>query len=639
MNYRICYSLLFIIYSTFVLAEPIDSARVNGMVEQARTTMVTYPDSSRQIAFDLLEYSDQNDYDWGRAQAHIFVGASFHRQGQFDTAIYYFDRSLVVNLSLRDSLQIGAAKLNKSMCLVSTGRYEEGAQCILESMKVLEQIMDTEPKAIGVYVRCFNIMGQVYYYQGDFEKTKEYFVRYLEEAIKAKDTLSIASAHNNLGAVYYEMGNYEKSLEYDLRGAEIHKQLNNPMGYANAMQNIASDLLEREEFEKSGKYLKVALEWYKKVPNEKGISEVYSNLGMLNCKTENWTESIEWYEKAIELARRINNPDIVKRSLMGLSDNYYAIGNFKKAIEMYKAYDAKSDSLVNLSHLEKVSELEIVYETEKKEQQIALQAAVIQKSELELERNRLIMIVLIVVLSFLMLSIVWMIKRQQYKRKLLLEQERSRATKAQIEAVIKSQEKERSRVAMDLHDGFGQLISALRISLNNKQQEVSEAELLLDKMYASLKNIAFDLMPQTLMEKGLAEAIDELCFQLNNVGSIDFELTTFEIDESKIADHKVGIYRVIQEIVSNIIKHAAATNVQLSITGMEDELSILIEDNGNGYDPNVLFAGSGNGWRNITSRLDLMKGSIEVDSTVGRQNNAVTITVPYNHNHSSKMVA
>lgn len=638
MNFRtIQFLSLFFISLSNASAVPLDSARIDDLVNQARTTMVSYPDSSRQVAFELYDYSDRNDYDWGRAQAYIFVGASFHRQGQFDTAIYYFDKTIAINETLKDSLQIGAAKLNKSMCLVSTGRYDEGAEHILESMKVLEQIMDTEPKAVGVYVRCFNIMGQVYYYQGDFEKTREYFVRYLEEAIKARDTLSIASANNNLGAVYYELGDYDKSLEHDLKGAEIHKHLNNPMGYANAMQNIATDLLERGEYEKAEKYLNVALEWYEKVPNEKGISEVYYNLGMLHYKRQSWKQSIQWYDKAMTLSKRINNPDVVKRSLLGLSDNYKSMGNYKKAYQAYKAYDAKSDSLTGLSHLEKVSELEIAYETEKKEQQIALQATAIQKGELELERNRLVMIILIVALLFVILVFVWIIKRQQYRRKILLEQERSRATKAQIEAVIQSQEKERSRVAMDLHDGFGQLISALRISINKKKPEGNEADELLDKMYASLKNIAFDLMPQTLMDKGLTEAIDELCFQLNNLGGIEFKMTAFEIDESQIEDHKVGVYRVIQEIVSNIIKYASASKVQISLTGLENELNIMIEDDGNGFDPQVLLHGSGNGWRNITSRLDLMKGSIEVDSTNGRKNTSVAIVVPYAN--QAKLVA
>ncbi|MEP4091394.1 tetratricopeptide repeat protein [Reichenbachiella sp.] len=624
-------------YSGPLFAGQFDSLKVDELVKQAKATMVSSPDSSRALGFELYAYANANDYDWGRAQGYIFVGASFHRQGGFDTAIYYFDKALEVNNTLKDSLQIGAAKLNKAMCLVSTGRYDEGAQSILESMKTLEQIMDTQPKAKNAYISCFNIMGQVYYYQSDFEKTRDYFVRYLEEATKAQDTLLIASANNNLGAVYYELGDFDKSLEHDLKGAEIHKQLNNPMGYANAMQNIAIDLMERAEYDKAEKFLKVALIWYQKVPNDKGVSEVYFNLGKLFYRTNKIDLSSKWYKLAIDLSGEINNPEVIKRSLLGLSNNYAAAGNHKMALETYKDHDIISDSLVNLSNLNKVSELEIAYETEKKERQIIFQKAAIQQSELELKRNQLVIIILFVLIALIGLTFLWFFKQQQYRRKLLLEQERTRASKEQIQAVIHSQEEERSRFAMDLHDDFGQLISALRININQKEVKEDEANNLLDAMYAALKNIAFNLMPQTLLEKGLSEAVDELCYQLNRLGEIKFKLNTFDIDETSIAPVKVSIYRIVQELLSNIIKYASANVVQVSITGLKGELNVLIEDNGDGFDPQKFFQSSGNGWRNISSRLDLMNGSIEVDSSRGRKNSSVSILIPYIKKEAKKV--
>lgn len=603
--------------------------RLDSLAGLSRSVMVSFPDSSRRIAFELYELSNKLNNEWGKAQSQILIGASLHRQSKFDSAIFYFDAALEINRTHADTLQIATSKLNKAMCLVSTGRYEEGAENVLHSMQLSERILDKEPMAQGTYIRCFNIMGQVFYYQGDFEKTKDYFEMFLNEATKANDTLLIASANNNLGAVYYEMGDYDKSLEYDLKGAEIHKQLNNPIGYANAMQNIATDLLERDELIKAEKYLKEALVGYQKVPNEKGVSEVYYNLGILAMKRRNYTFAIEWFEKAMELASQINNPDVLKNGKREVASAYAESGRYQMAYDSFKMFHHLSDSLSNLTHRSKVSELEIAYEAEKNEILIEKQEATILQKELELERNRALMTLLgIGVFSVAGFGILFY-KRNQYKANIAIEVERSELKAEQIKAVIESQEAERTRFAMDLHDDFGQLISALRLKVNQNSGKDIETNQMLDKMYLSLKNIAFNLMPQTLVEGGLVDAVNELCGQLNKLGNMNIQVRAFEVDELAIAPNKVALYRILQEVLNNIMKYASASKVSISLTGLGNELSIMIEDNGTGFDVNTLTLSKGNGWRNIASRLDLMNGTFEVDSTEGQPNSTVSIVIPY----------
>lgn len=294
-----------------------------------------------------------------------------------------------------------------------------------------------------------------------------------------------------------------------------------------------------------------------------------------------------------------------------------------------------NDSLNSATTLARIAELENKYELSNKNHQIELQASVIQQNELQLQRNRAIGGGIILALIAMLGGLLWMYKRKQYKTRIAHESEKGKLKEEQIKAVINSQEKERQRFAMDLHDDFGQLISALKLNVSKMNQTktgeeiVEKSEEILATMYDSLKNIAFDLMPQTLFAKGLEEAIDELKSQINASGSLKLEFQSFEIKDKIDDDQKVAMYRVIQELVSNIIKYANATQINISITDLGDELSLMIEDDGDGFDIDKFQNGKGNGWKNIHSRIDLMHGTIDFDTIEGRKNSTVSIEIPY----------
>lgn len=657
--YRILFSLIKTIVVTITLLSTVchtsnvhgqaDSTIIERYVQQARGTMVSFPDSSRQIARNFLTYAANHDHSWGQAQALIFIGSSHHRQGTFDSAVHYFDKALVINETLQDTIQIATCNLNKGMCFVSTGEYERGAQMTLESMRLYELVRAHEPRATGGYIRCFNIMGQVYYFQNDFNKALDYFQQYLDAATEASDTLLIGSANTNIGATYFELKQYEKALQHDLKAAQIHQLLNNPMGYANAIQNIAIGLKQRKQYTQALKYYDEALKAYDQVPNLKGVSETYYNIGELYWSTGNFKESEKNYRAALDLSNRIGNKEAAKWATRGLSKVFAGQGRHELALEYYKTYHKLSDSLINEANLNRISELEIAYQTEQKEQQITtlskekeLQASIIKQNELQLERNQAIVVALLLLFVIASAMGIFLHKRHRYRQQIKHEEEKNILKTDQIRAVIQSQEEERKRFAMDLHDDFGQLISALRININQLQAEeptpqVRKSNGLLDRMYQSLKNIAFNLMPQTLVEQGLTPALEELCHQLNELGAMQFKVRMFEVSEDSMpTTHKVGIYRVVQEILNNVIKYAGASKVDINLTGMDDGLSIVIEDDGKGFDSNVLTEGHGNGWRNISSRLDLVQGTIDYDTSPGRNNTTVSIFIPF---HKEQKIA
>jgi signal transduction histidine kinase len=217
------------------------------------------------------------------------------------------------------------------------------------------------------------------------------------------------------------------------------------------------------------------------------------------------------------------------------------------------------------------------------------------------------------------------------KQKAELEETKASLRAAQLTAVITSQEAERKRFAADLHDGLGQLISAVRLNLSKEQVEkrsLDQAVEVLNEMNSEIRNIAFNLMPQVLIKNGLTEALQELATRVNLTERVKVKIGAYDVEPIHETDKKVALYRVCQEWINNVLKYSGATEINVQLVQHQQELVITIEDNGKGFDTNNLLMSQGNGWKNIQSRLAMIHGTIDIDSVADRQGTTVIVTIP-----------
>ncbi|MEQ9287371.1 MAG: 7TM-DISM domain-containing protein [Cyclobacteriaceae bacterium] len=210
---------------------------------------------------------------------------------------------------------------------------------------------------------------------------------------------------------------------------------------------------------------------------------------------------------------------------------------------------------------------------------------------------------------------------------------------AMMKAIVKGQEDERNRFARDLHDGFGQMISSLMLNIRGLQSAAPKKEKertgifqlsvsILNDMYVELRNICFNLMPQTLIAAGVGEALKEFAARINSSGSLVVEVSLFDMEKRLAEVQEISIYRIAQEWVNNVIKYSDATRIDLQVTRDDDEITLIIEDNGNGFDKSVLVSGKGNGWKNIHSRTNLIKGEVELDTSPGLKGSTFILNAP-----------
>ena len=570
------------------------------------------------------------------AQAHSDLGMVYYLTSDYPLAKLHYDTSLFHYGIMKDTL--GLAKITGRIGAIhqKLGRLDLALEKFLDALKLSNSIGHEQLASYDM-----NNIAIVYMDQLQYDKALDYFLESLRIKEKLNDQYQISGTLLNIGSLHQYTGNFEKALEYYDKSIEMCRKVGQTEYLSAALNNYGGLLVELGQYSKAEKPLRESIAIRTKSGDRRGLTSSLVNLGRANSALKHYTQAKQLLDQALTIAIDLNARDAIQKSYQAISEMLASMGRYREAYQYQGLFVVARDSFLNEQSTKQLAEMRTRFETEEKEQEIrdlnrerTLQASLIREKDLEIQRNSILAASAILVLMALLIISYLYYHRRRLKQQAIFEQERAALKGEQLQAVINSQESERKRFAMDLHDDFGQLISALRINLNHindkMESEVQKANVLLDDMYASLKSIAFNLMPQTLVEKGLEPALSELCHQLDELGQMKFTLRAYNTSELEFSDvHKVAIYRVVQEIVNNVIKYSGATKVDINITGLDNELSIMIEDDGEGFDPNILKMGRGNGWRNIGSRLDMMSAEIDYDSKVGRRNTTVSLIIPY----------
>lgn len=505
------------------------------------------------------------------------------------------------------------------------GEYGPALKSYQQSLEIFLSLDIKEKPA-----EILNLIGTLHKKQGDFELAEDYFNQGLDLAISKNDSLGIGNSLNNMGVLLFQQQQFVQSLRYYLQSTEIKSAIGDTIGLSYNYDNLGMNYAMLERYDSAQWYFELAKEFKLLIGDRAGYGFVANNIGEMLMSQGDLDEAVDYFNEALAVARELSYPEFEQHVLNMLSQVAELSGNYKDALNRFKSHVSLKDSLFNERKSQQVAELETKYQTEKKEQTIALQAAA-------LERNQLLLIAAgIALFLILIIGLLWQ-NRMKKLQQIRLQEASLRAKEAEINATISSQEKERARYARDLHDGFGQMISILNMNLKNLQgspkpderQKVYEASSkVIDDMYDELKNICFDLMPQTLVKNGLESALREFSDRISQGGDLFIEVNCFGINERLSELQEISLYRICQEWINNILKYGDAKKITLQITKDESEITLLIEDDGTGFDKNILSRGKGNGWKNLNTRCKLMNGNLELETQENAKGTSLIVNAP-----------
>jgi signal transduction histidine kinase len=557
------------------------------------------------------------------AYVHVNYGLFYSVTGNLDSAAYHLEEAKRIGKDENNLLLI-RAKSSLGKVYISKGQPEKGLENLFEALRLLETNTDTESE---IKVRI-NIMWA-------YLELKRYrdcirFGRNALDYVTPAFTWMLPYLYNNI-AVSYGASNQIDSARYFIeKSLPIAKANNDNNMIANAHFILGTIYSNTENYPSAIEQYEKAKPYREKTGNPFFIVADAYTLSDLYAKTGDYEKGIEAGLEGLQVAEKNNLTLKFEGVYSSLAKNYEGLKDYKNASHYYNLWAVAKDSVYKLATTDAIAEMQTKYDTEKKE-------LLIREQKLKLEKNKAITIGLVLLLIFVILIVALWLNQSKLKEQKNLEQQQRKHQEELTKAVIQLQEKERSRFAKDLHDGFGQLITALKMQIEKVGLRTDGIPEVIQHMHDEIRNVSFALSPQVLVRDGLVQALKELTFRINRTSSITITIQATGLTERLPADYEIALYRVCQEWVNNLMKHSEANRAEIQIIEHEDEIILMIEDNGQGFDTAAFERSMGNGWKNIQSRIQILKGTVEVDSVIGRPGNTFTINIPNQATATSKV--
>ena len=636
--YKACIFFCMVFQSTFVLSQDkIDSlinlfnhetnpdTRIGLSFEIAKLTYRSDPEICKQVVIAALSDSINitDKYMFGKNLNSL--GIVYQYQSQFDSADYYFSYCLHIGKQMNNEELEYKAYSNLALNSRNKGEFEKAIEYYIIVLKNHEKNNDME-NAAGV----LNDMGNTYLYMRNYEMGIDYQKKALKviEHIDSMTniTMSIkANTLNSIGYTFNALGKNDSALYYYEKSLELKKETNNLFSWCNTKNNICS--LLRDEPEKCIACFQELLEIQHQLKDRRGIVRTKINLAVSYGDLGRDQESLDENLDILNNYADVCDNEMMATLYKNIAGSYYFLKDYEKAYESRKKYDQYQDSLRNEFYNNQILEITEKYQVEKKEKEIASQNLEIAAKDLKISNRNTFLYGLggsLFALLFLSLFIV-----QRNKR--ISQQEKNKAIIAErdigLVAVFNAQEEERRRVAKDLHDGIGQQIGAVSLhfqSLANKiialsddfQDDLQKIKKIITDTGTDVRNISHKMMPRALSERGLVDALaDMLDISLSN-SNIAYKFEHFNMEERLAQNIEVGLYRIAQELINNILKHSGATNVDIQLIKRKEHCILLVQDDGVGIEDKD---SDGIGIQNMNSRLSALNGvlNLESDSSSG----------------------
>jgi signal transduction histidine kinase len=353
------------------------------------------------------------------------------------------------------------------------------------------------------------------------------------------------------------------------------------------------------------------------------LHKIYIGLGTTYTQMKRYDSARIYLNIGLQRAMELNYKDDLAYIYSSLADVYTAEHKFELANKYRKAYSDMRDSLINDEKIRSTNTLEVKYRTADKDRKIAeTQLQILTRDNKLKQKNDLIIFVLciIAVLAIIVVSVYRSMRRKERfeKQELLNLQQKQQI--GQLKSVMAGEEKERTRIARELHDGIMIQLAVIKMKIRKArvlQQPESEDNLneilqQLDNTSRELRQTAHNLMPDMLLETGLTDALFYYCNNLQKEVSFNIIFQHYGSLPRISAEAELYLYRIVQELLQNIIKHAHASKALVQMNYHPPLLSFSVEDNGIGFDKHVIDAGMG--LKSIDSRLRVLNGTIDIKS-------------------------
>jgi signal transduction histidine kinase len=616
-----------------------DTNKINTLNTLARETRNTGDyEVSRKYSKESLSLSEKINFERGKVAAYLNIGMTNFYQNNFPVALENLTIALSISTKLKDNL--GIANCNNNFALVYTyqGNYSKALNFHQAALKSYKELADT-----AGMIRSYHNTGIVYFEQGNYPGALESYLSSLKLSEKVGDKHGIAGDYLNIGGVYIKQKKYSEGLQmyssalklYEEVGAKhqvgtcyaqmsqayadqkeykkaletteiairLLEQIGDPIGVTQTKDVRAQVFLELNNYEEAVKIFLENLKSYRETGDSANTANALNNIGYAFLKQKKYDNAIKYLQNGLSLAQQTGAKERLVESYRYLAETYEGVNDYKNAYRFQKLYNSLSDSLFNSTKSNQIEEMKAKYETEKKDNDIALLSKDKEIRDIEIHKQKLQKYAFIGGLGVIIVLMLFGYRTYRTRQALRLQDIRN-------------------KIAGDLHDDIGSTLNSIsvysEVARRKDEQQDEALEMIGDasrKIIDAMSDIVWTVNPDNDNFAKILFRMKSLAYNLFRAKKIEYTFHADEVIEGKklSLEDRRNFYLIFKEAVNNLVKYSQATRADITLA-MENELIRLrIRDNGIGFDS--LQDSAGNGLKNMRRRAEEMKAQFTIESS------------------------
>jgi two-component system, NarL family, sensor kinase len=615
-----------------------DTAKVNLLLSSNQTLRYTLPEKSLDYCLQTIALSKKINYPLGLANAYRLLGSYyFDIKNETDSATRYYllaDSIYHQKNDIKFKEGTGAIQHALGTIQLRQGNYLEAVHYLVKAARVLDSLNNKT-----ILPKTYNNLSLLYTFLKQFDKA-EFYARACVRIAEVTGNLQLISGGSvTLAAALIEQKKYEEALPNILKAKDIAQKRNDHYILGVCYRNLGHYYgFYKKDYVQAINYNEKALEQVKLLGNQLDEAIILINMSGFYFFDNQFEKAKNTALKANELSHSLKSVDMELRSLYYLAQAEAHFGDTRKAYDdMHQSWDLK-DSAYTEENRRQIDFLDASYQSEKKEKEILKLQNEKQINEIIIKRRNIVIYALFVTICLLFVMALLIYRNIRNKRIITenhLEIEKHKVRELENEkilsatqSVLQGEETERKRLARDLHDGLGGLLSGVKVALNNMKGNViltgenvesfNQALGMLDNSITELRRVAHNMMPEALVKLGLKDTLTDFCSELGKLNPVQIDFQFYGQFERVESNLEINIFRIIQELVNNVIKHAEAKELVVQMIQEPKRLCFIVLDTGIGFDLKDIQFTKGIGLASIKSRVDSFNGQMEINSKPGK---------------------
>ncbi len=563
-------------------------ALIDSLNDTAYDLLLVDAAGCKTYAWRALQEAKAAGYLAGEAHAMGYLGLYYTHYGQLDSAQYMIRKALEIKRKLGDKRSIAFSLSNLGEVYQAAGLFKESAIAADSALMLLRELKDTT-----YMLRVMQQRAVLERDKGNWQEAKQLFNANMALAEIWGHPEALATCTKSLGSIYYETGDYDSAVYWCKESVRWHNEIEDPTSAMTLWMNMSRIFMDEGKLPEAREAMAKALPFY------------HSGAGVL-------LDSLSMQHNMLLLELRTQCDSVLVEQMLDYWD----------AEKKYYQTNAANE----------MAQLEAAYQLQARQEQNRLLQ--------EENKERGYMLAAAGVLTFLVSLIFWLYFVNTRNKQRLVENEIMMKDAAiekmmqdheldAVNAALSGQDEERGRIAQELHDRLGHILSVAKLNFStlqeglqkleeSNQQSYHQVARMLDEAADEVRRISHDLYGSSVVNFGITTALHQLADAVSASNNLTVQFHAFGVPPDIHLETQMNLYRIAGELLSNSIKYAKATRIDLQLLTRDDKIILGYEDDGRGFDPGSIDKTPGIGYRNIKARLQKIHGTYILESRPGK---------------------